>query len=128
MGSVYLFDLASRQAQWLSVRQATISGNIANANTPGFKARDVEPFADVLDKTKLAMAATTVGHMGFDAAHVRSAKIKKSESWDIMHSGNSVSIEQEMAKAGEISREHSLNTSIVKAFHRMVLASTRSGQ
>lgn len=128
MGSVYLFDLASRQAQWLAVRQATISGNIANANTPGFKARDVEPFADILDKTKLAMAATTAGHMGLDGAHVRSTKVKKSESWDIMHSGNSVSLEQEMAKAGEVSRDHSLNMSIVKAFHRMVLASTRSGQ
>lgn len=128
MGSVYLFDLASRQAQWLAVRQATISGNIANANTPGFKALDVEPFADVLDKTKLTMAATDSGHIGFDASRVRSAKVKKSESWDIMHSGNSVSIEQEMAKAGEVNREHSLNTSIVKAFHRMVLASARSGQ
>jgi len=128
VGSVYLFDLASRQAQWLSVRQATISGNIANANTPGFKARDVEPFVDVLDQTKLTMAATNSGHIGIDGSHVRSAKVKKSESWEIMHSGNSVSIEQEMAKAGEVNREHSLNTSIVKAFHRMVLSSTRSGQ
>ena len=62
---VYLFDLASRQAQWLAARQTTISGNVANANTPGYRARDVEPFADVLDKTKLAMAATNTGHIGF---------------------------------------------------------------
>jgi flagellar basal-body rod protein FlgB len=125
---VYLFDVASRQAKWLATRQATISGNVANANTPGYKALDVEPFADVMDKTQLAMTATDSEHIGFDASRVRAAKVKKSDSWDIMHSGNSVSLEQEMVKAGEVNRQHSLNTSIVKSFHRMLLASTRSGQ
>lgn len=128
MGDIYLFDVASRQAQWLAVRQATISSNIANANTPGFKAKDVEPFSKVFDRTQLAMAATDSAHLGFDASYTRPTKVKKSESWETMHSGNSVSIEQEMVKAGEISRDSSLNTSIVKAFHRMMLASTRSGQ
>ena len=124
---VYLFDLASRQAQWLAVRQNAISGNIANANTPGFRARDVEPFTNALQKTQLAMAATGPGHLGLDAPQVRSAKVKNGESWDVTYSGNSVSLEQEMLKAGEVNRDHSLNTSIVKAFHRMVMASTRSG-
>lgn len=128
MGAVYLFDLASRQAQWLAVRQATIAGNISNANTPGFKALDVEPFSSVLDKTQLAMTATSSGHIGFDAPHVRSAKVKKTESWDTMHSGNSVSIEQEMMKAGTVNREHNLNTSIVRSFHRMLMASVKGGQ
>ncbi len=59
MSSIHLFDLAARQAQWLSVRQATVAGNVANANTPDFRARDVQPFADVLDKTQLTMAATS---------------------------------------------------------------------
>lgn len=128
MGSVYLFDVASRQAQWLATRQATISGNIANANTPGYKAADVEPFANVLNKTQLTMAATDRGHLSIDASPVRAAKVKKSESWDILHSGNSVSLEQEMIKAGDVNREHSLNTSIVKSFHRMILSSAKGGQ
>jgi flagellar basal-body rod protein FlgB len=127
VGPVYLFDLASRQSQWLAVRQATIAGNISNANTSGYKALDVEPFTSVLDKTQLAMTGTDQGHMGLDAPHVRSAKVKKTDSREIMHSGNSVSLEQELEKAGTVNREHSLNTSIVKAFHRMIMASTRSG-
>jgi len=124
---VYLFDLASRQAQWLAVRQSTIAGNIANANTPGYKARDVEPFADVLDKTKLTMAGTHSGHLNLDARHVEGTKIKRSETWDTVYSGNSVSIEQELAKSGEVSRQHSLNTSITKSFHRMLLSTVRTG-
>ena len=123
---VYLFDLTSRQAQWLAARQTTISGNVANANTPGYRARDVEPFADVLDKTKLTMAATNGGHIGFEPSHAEAAKVKKSESWDTVYSKNSVSLEQELIKAGEVNRQHSLNTSIVKSFHRMLLSSVRT--
>ena len=44
MEPVNLFDLATQQARWLSVRQTAIAGNIANANTPGYARHDVEPF------------------------------------------------------------------------------------
>ncbi len=123
---VYLFDLASRQAQWLAARQSTISGNVANANTPGYRARDVEPFADVLDKTKLVMAATSDSHIGFSSSRAEGAKVKKADSWDTVYSKNSVSLEQELIKAGEVNRQHTLNTSIVKSFHRMLMSSVRT--
>jgi flagellar basal-body rod protein FlgB len=123
---VYLFDLASRQAQWLAARQTTISGNIANANTPGYRAKDVEPFVDILDKTKLTMASTSNGHIGFDASRPEGMKVKKADTWDTVYSRNSVSLEQEMIKAGEVDRQHTLNTSIVKAFHRMLMSSVRT--
>lgn len=125
MQPVYLFDLASSQSRWLSIRQATVAGNIANANTPRFKALDVEPFVETLSQTKLAMAATAPGHMNFGEEEVRTGSIKKSESWSISHSGNSVSLEQEMLKAGEVSRTYSLNTAIIKSFHRMLTMSTK---
>nr|WP_246215786.1 flagellar basal body rod protein FlgB [Microvirga makkahensis] len=120
-----MFDLASRQANWLAARQTTISGNIANANTPGYRARDVEPFIDVLDKTKLAMTATDNEHIGFDASRPESMKVKRADTWDTVYSRNSVSLEQELIKAGEVDRQHSLNTSIVKAFHRMLMSTVR---
>ncbi len=124
---VHLFDLASRQSQWLSTRQATVAANIANANTPGFKARDVEPFSASLDKTKLQMTATSAQHIGFDGRTVSASKVKKSDSWETYVSGNSVTIEQELMKSGEVSRQHQLNTSIVKSFHRMIMSAVGGG-
>ena len=35
MQALALFSLATRQANWLSAREATIASNVANANTPG---------------------------------------------------------------------------------------------
>ena len=127
MGPIYLFDVASQQARWLSARQAVVASNVANANTPRFKARDIEPFANVLDKTALAMTATNAAHMGVDANKVRAVKVKNEDSWSVSHSGNSVSVEQELTKAGEINRSYSLNTAIVKSFHRMLLSSVKAG-
>ncbi len=122
MSSIHLFDLAARQAQWLSVRQATVAGNVANADTPDFRARDVQPFADVLDKTQLTMAATSPLHLESGADGIAGARLRPDDITEQTHSGNTVDVEQEMMKAGEIAREYSLNTSIVKAFHRMMLS------
>ena len=58
MSPIYLLELASQQAQWLSARQRITAANIANANTPEYKAMDIQPFAEVLDKTQFTMVAT----------------------------------------------------------------------
>jgi flagellar basal-body rod protein FlgB len=128
MSSLYLFSLASQNNQWLSTRQTLIAGNIANANTPGFKELDLQPFEAVLDSTGLKMAATQPGHMKPEAAAIGgSSTADKGQTWDIYHSGNNVSLEQELLKAGEVNRAYSLNTSIMKSFNRMLLASSKGG-
>lgn len=126
MEPLFLFGLASRHAQWSSVRQAAITGNIANANTPGYKAADVEPFSSVLDKTRLSMARTADLHMTPPGASAPSSKVEKGEGWDINHSGNTVRLEEQMLKAGEVNKAFTLNTNIVRSFHRMLLMSVKS--
>ena len=49
----------------------------------------------------------------------------KSGAWETSHSGNSVSLEQELINAGDVNRAYRLNTGIAKAFHRMLLASAK---
>ncbi|MEH3147168.1 MAG: flagellar basal body rod protein FlgB [Methylobacterium frigidaeris] len=125
MSGVYLFDLASRQVQYLAVRQAAIAGNIANANTPGYQARDTVPFAQVLSRVGLGMATTSANHLTSQAAPVEAVPLRNSDGWDVLETGSAVRMEQELMKAGEINREHNLNTAVVKSFHRMLLASVR---
>ena len=125
MEPVFLTKLVSHNNDWLSARQATIAENIANSNTPGFRSRDVEPFTSVISKTQLAMTATNAGHLGTVMEVAEPTDVKKGDSWLVTHSGNSVSIEQELMKAGEVARNHALNTSIAKSFHRMYLTSLK---
>lgn len=125
MEPIYLFDVAAKQAKWLAVRQTAVTQNIANANTPKYGAIDIEPFESVISKTKLSLASTQPNHMMPGPVDANRVDQKPVDSWSVVHSGNSVSLEQEMLKAGEVQRGYSLNTNLVKSFHRMLMTAVR---
>lgn len=125
MGPIHLFDVASRVNHWLTVRQSTIAQNVANANTPGFKSQDVKPFASTLEAMSLAMSSSRPEHMTHTPAADARTELNADEAGEILHSGNTVNLEMEMSKAGEVNRAYALNTSTLKAFHRMLMTSSK---
>lgn len=125
MGPLYLLDLASQQARWLGLRQSAIAGNVSNVSTPGYRAQDVRPFEDVLARTGLDMAQTNPAHMRLDSTDARGRLVKEGDSWETSLSGNSVNVEEQLMKAGEVSRGYALNTGVVRAFQRMMLAAVK---
>ena len=126
METLALFSLASQRASWLSTRQATIASNVANANTPGYRAQDVTPFSSVLSHLQMPMASTAPGHIKPDMLSGSKSRVKPSESWDVVFSGNSVNLEQEMLKAGEVSGAHALDMGVVRSFHQMLMNSVKA--
>ncbi len=118
--------LASSQARWLAARQKTIAENVAQSDTPGFRAADLKPFSEVLNRTGLGMAATNAGHI-VDANRFDKAIVKRdAHSWDITHSGNTVSLDEQMLKSSEVHRAYALNNAISRAFSRMMTASVKA--
>jgi flagellar basal-body rod protein FlgB len=122
---VYLFDLAAAQARWLSVRQAAVAQNVANANTPGYKGLEVAPFSDVFDSAGLQMTVTQPDHLTPNSFELASYVEKDSTPWEVTYSGNSVSLEQEMLNANEVNRDYSLNMATMKAFNQMMSMSLK---
>ena len=84
-----------------------------------------KPFADVLDKTQITMAATNSAHMLQEGNDFTAARAKAADSWETTYSGNSVSLEQEMMKEGDINRSYTLNANIKRAFHQMLMLSVK---
>ena len=125
MSSIYLFNIASQRSHWLAMRQETVSSNIAHANTPGYAARDVQPFEAVLQSSHLAMATSDPSHVADSIQGPESVADEEEDSWQTYDSGNTVSIEKELVKAGEVNSAFALNNSVVKSFHRMLLASAK---
>ena len=79
-----------------------------------------------MDSVRTEMTATNAKHLSLgDTRRTSSAPVAEQTEWETMHSGNSVSLEQELIKAGEINRSYRLNTSVVKSFHRMMLNSMK---
>jgi len=126
MPAIHLFNIAARQAEWLSTRQAAIARNIANADTPGFKATDTVAFESVLERTELSLARTDARHFAVSDAIVPAVRQERGGSWDTVHSGNNVSLENELIKLGDGNRAYALNTGVTKAFHRMMLTGTKT--
>jgi flagellar basal-body rod protein FlgB len=122
---VYLFDLVERQRGYLTARQALVAQNVANANSPGYHAVDLAPFTKVLDQSGLQMSETNALHVQNAAFDPQTASTKERTDWETTVSGNSVSLEQEMIKAGEIRGAFSIDTSILKAFHGMWMATLK---
>lgn len=125
MNSIFLFDLTSQRNQWLSLRQTAISGNIANANTPGYESLDVAPFDSVLQTSQLELARSDPGHVGLSARQGHDLEVPQDDRWHVYDSGNSVSLEKEMVKAGEVNSAFALSNNVIRAFHRMLIASTK---
>lgn len=125
MQPVNLFELASQQAQWLSVRHTAVSSNIANANTPGYGTMEVEPFEAILDQTRVAMKSTHPRHIAVGVGSAALVVRQDAESKPTSPSGNTVVLENELMKSGEVRRSFELNTAVVKAFHRMLMLTTR---
>jgi flagellar basal-body rod protein FlgB len=129
MQPIQLFDLASKQAEWLSVRQQVVATNIANANTPQYRAKDVKPFDSVLSDqaagTTMGMARTNPAHFsGGDMGttdKVGTEEASLNQEIGVQESGNTVGLEDELTKTGEIQRQYSLNTALVNSFNRMML-------
>lgn len=126
MQPVSLFELAAQQARWLSVRQSAVSSNIANVNTPGYAAVDVEPFESVLSETRVAMRTTHPRHVSIGSTSDSLSFRQVAGNDPLMPSGNTVVLETELLHAGEVRRSFELNTAIVKSFHRMLMLTTRS--
>lgn len=127
MQPVTLFELATQQARWLSVRQSAVASNIANANTHGYRAVDAEPFEKVLDRAVVSVRSTQPGHLGAAGGAGETFAVREQEyNGPPLPSGNTVQLESELMKAGEVRRSFELNTAIVKAFHRMMLMSTKA--
>ena len=125
MQPLQLFDLAFRQNEWLAQRQSVISSNIANANTPGYKSKDIESFDEVMRKS-LPMTVTDGQHLSSeDGSKVLSQDDDASKA-EVLVSGNDVSLEQEFLKSGEVMRSYSMNTQILKTFDRMLQSVARS--
>jgi flagellar basal-body rod protein FlgB len=121
----YVFQLASQRTQWLSARETLIAGNVANVNTPGYRATDLQPFSAVLDSTNVTMATTNPMHLTPTQQELTAARVVDSDSPDETLSGNSVQLEQEMIKLGDVNREYSMSSNIKRALHQMMMSALK---
>lgn len=102
-----IFQMSAKMAEHAGRRQALTAQNMANADTPGYRAKHLASFADSVELSapRTAMIATRPGHMhGALPNQVVSEPIVVRDS--AAPDGNSVAIEREMLESVNAKREH----------------------
>ncbi len=110
-----IFDLAQRRMAWADRRQAVLARNIANANTPGFRAADVRDFAATLAGSMgIEPTRTQPGHLPGTAPSLVGLALNRPRT----HSpdGNTVALDQQLTKVADTETIQSLTTTIYKKY------------
>jgi flagellar basal-body rod protein FlgB len=113
---VGLFRMISQQLRWLGQRQEVLSRNVANADTPGYQARDLEKptFGDALQQAALRPAATQAGHLLGKVVDPAAAKEKTITPWEVSPDGNGVVLEQQMTSLAETQADYQMATELYR--------------
>jgi len=117
--SLNLFQAVKKRMDWLAQRQEVLSQNIANADSPGYRARDPTPYnlKDLIrrESAQLNMASTGEGHLGGRRKQIRDfAERPDRKPFETAPAGNSVVLEEQMAKVGETGANYKMATNLYR--------------
>jgi flagellar basal-body rod protein FlgB len=122
-----LFRIASAMASHAGQRQGVIATNIANADTPGYRARDLRPFADVYrQEGATTMRVTRAGHLPAAGPSARADTVLL-DNPDQSLNGNTVSLEDQMLRGVDVRRQHSRALAIYRSGLTVLRASLGRG-
>ncbi len=93
-----LFALAERKLGWIDARQRVLAQNIANADTPNYRARDITPFSQLLGKSAIEPVLTSPLHL---AGFSRPPGDDQDAVAERAPDGNAVGLEDQMTKVAD---------------------------
>jgi flagellar basal-body rod protein FlgB len=116
--NVALFDLAEQRLGWLDARQRVGAQNIANADTPGFVARDMVPFEKYLAKSIVVPERTSPMHLVGLTQPLASSQTQPMER---APDGNAVSVEDELTHVADNETQQGLVGNLWKSYMGMFM-------
>ncbi len=110
-----IFRLSHAMAVHAGTRQSVIAQNMANADTPGYAARDLPAFQTLIETDSAGFGLKTTRDTHLDAGRSPLA-LQVSDRRDAATdpNGNSVSLETEMLHAVDVKRQHDRAIAIYK--------------
>jgi flagellar basal-body rod protein FlgB len=121
-----IFAMMSKRMAWLAQRQQVLAQNIANADTPGYRPRDLKPLGfKELARSSLASLRPKVTH----AAHIATAsgaretgfpQTVQKESVETTLSGNAVVLEEQLMKASQTAMDYETTTNLYRKHISMI--------
>jgi flagellar basal-body rod protein FlgB len=127
ISDIPILSMLRTRMQWHQERQRVLAENVANADTPDYHARDLEPpkFEHMLQSGSLTLARTDAGHIGINGGGSQFAEDSKPH-YEVRPRGNSVDHEDEMLKLAGNQMDYDAVTSLYT--HSLALIKTAVGR
>lgn len=131
-----LMQAIGAKMDYLNQRQTLIAQNVANADTPGYRPKDLVDvnFADMLrEQTRpsvetVPVQATNVSHITSGSETGTANARKTREPYEVAPAGNSVIIEEQLVNAGQNAMDYNLMLNLMQkqvGMFRTALGSNR---
>ena len=117
VAQIPLFALADRKLAWIDRRQQVLAQDIANADTPGWRAHDLRPFAALLATQPVALAAAEGTSLPGGDAGAAAAQAQRTE---LAPDGNGVVLDKEMMKVADTDTAHTLTMQLMRTYLGML--------
>jgi flagellar basal-body rod protein FlgB len=112
-----VFSALTDKMRWHQNRQGLLAENVANAETPGYRGRDLAQydFADRASATSSAMVTTTATqpmHFSVSSSEGSAFGAQRMANFEVTPEGNGVTLEDEMMKVTTNMMDYQAATSL----------------
>jgi len=127
ISDIPILSMLRTRMQWHQERQHVLAENVANADTPNYRPRDLAPpdFQSALQNVSVKLATTSPGHIAGDGGGSAFAEGNDSH-FEVRPRGNAVTHEDEMLKLAGNQMDYDAVTSIYT--HSLSLIKTAVGR
>jgi len=133
INDIRILSMLRTRLEWAQSRQKVLAENVANADTPGYRARDLtqpkfEPAGTgSLDGFRpVALATTEPGHIAGFGSGATSFRSHNDVHYEVRPTGNAVNLEEEMMKVAANQMDYRTATTLYS--HSLNLIKTALGK
>ena len=119
-GNINLFKMMKAKVAYHSERQAVLSSNISNIDTPGYKARDLKKLdfekLAMIEAHRLDMRITSPSHLmgARDKANQAFKQEKVKKTYETTPVENNVVLEEQMMNVADNNAQYMMTTNLYK--------------
>ena len=124
MSEPALFDLLESKMNWISARQHVVAQNISNADTPGYRPKDLTPFSAMLDQFNVAPVQTSPMHL---AGYTPSGATRQQAVTERAPDGNAVELEDQLTKVADNENMQAVTGNLWKTYMGMFMTALGHG-
>ena len=129
-----LFALISARTRWLAQRHGVLTQNVANADTPDFRPRDLKPaeFGKLLgrsaESSRPPLALTQASHVAGSGTRRQEIDSRRVDGYETAPAGNAVVLDEQLGKLAETQLDYELTTNLYRRQIGMLKTALGSSQ